>query len=61
MFEFFKLVNTILSKRASHIKIKRTMVYKNKSPFLDETSGLAIAKMLDKEAQSTMMLKLRFY
>ena len=30
------------------------------APFIDETSGLAIVKMLDKKAQNTVMLKFKF-
>ena len=36
------------------------MIYKDRSPILDVVSGLAIVKMLDKKAQSTMMFKLNF-
>ena len=30
------------------------------APFIDEISGIAIIKVLDKNTQSTMMLKLKF-
>ena len=33
---------------------------KIEAPFIDEIAGLAIVKMLDRKAQSTMMLKLKF-
>ena len=36
------------------------MVYKNRSPCVDEMSGLAIVKMLDKKVQSTMIINLKF-
>ena len=33
---------------------------KTEAAFVDEISGLAIVKMLDKKAQNMMMLKLKF-
>ena len=33
---------------------------KVEAPFMDEISGLAIIKVLDKNTQNTMMLKLKF-
>ena len=36
------------------------MVHEDRSPFIDEISGSAIVKMLDKKSQSTLMLKLKF-
>ena len=35
-------------------------MFKVEAPFIDEISGLAIVKILDKLMQSTMMLKLKF-
>ena len=33
---------------------------KIETPFVDEVSGLAMVKVIDKKAQNTMMLKLKF-
>ena len=43
-----------------NFKTKRQKLIKVEGPFLDEISGLAIIKILDKNAQNTMMLKLKF-
>ena len=42
------------------MKPKEQKLVKVKAPFIDEISGLAIAKILDKLTQSVMMLKLKF-
>ena len=42
------------------MKSKEQRLIKVKAPFIDEISGLAIIKVLDKNTQSTMMLKLKF-
>ena len=42
------------------MKPKEQWFIKIEAPFKDEISGLAIVKMLDKKAQNTMMLKLKF-
>ena len=60
MFLFPKWSYTIPSRRISHIETKRAIIYKIEAPFIDKISGLAIVKMLDKKAQNTMMLKLKF-
>ena len=39
---------------------KEQKLIKIEAPFVDEISGLAIVKMLDRKAQKTMMLKLKF-
>ena len=42
------------------MKPKEQKLIKVKVPFIDEISGLATIKVLDKHAQNTMMLKLKF-
>ena len=42
------------------VKPKEQKLVKVEAPFIDEISGLAIAKVLDKNTQNTMMLKLNF-
>ena len=42
------------------MKSKEQRVIKVEAPFIDEMSGLAIIKVLDRNAQNTMMLKLKF-
>ena len=42
------------------LKPKEKKLIKVKTLFIDEISGLAIIKLLDKTTQSTMMLKVKF-
>ena len=42
------------------MKPKEQKLVKVEAPFIDEISGLAIVKLLDKLMQSTMMLKVKF-
>ena len=42
------------------LKSKKQKLIKVEAPFIDEISGLAIIKVLDKTTHSTMMLKLKF-
>ena len=42
------------------MKPKEQKLIKIEAPFVDEMPGLAIIKVLDKNVQSTMMLKLKF-
>ena len=42
------------------LKPKEQKLTKGESPLVDEISGLAIIKVLDKNVQNTMMLKLKF-
>ena len=48
------------SKEQIVLKPKEQKLIKIEAPFVDEISGLAIVKMLDRKAQNTMMLKLKF-
>ena len=41
------------------IKTKEQKLIKVEAPFIDEISGLAIVKILDKTTHSTMILKLK--
>ena len=42
------------------LKLKEQKLIKIRAPFLDEISGLAIIKLLDKSTQSVIMLKVKF-
>ena len=42
------------------LKPKEQRLIKIEAPFIDEISGLAIVEMLDRKAQNTLMLKLKF-
>ena len=42
------------------MKSKECRLIKVEAPFIDEILGLPIVKVLDKNTQSTMMLKLKF-
>ena len=42
------------------LKPKEQKLIKVEAPFIDDISGLAIIKVLDKTTHSTMMLKLKF-
>ena len=42
------------------LKPKEQKLIKIEAPFLDEISGLAIIKLLDKSTQSVIMLKVKF-
>ena len=59
---FSFLNRSILSfpKEQIVLKPKEQKLIKVEAPFMDEISGLAIIKVLDKNAQTTMMLKLIF-
>ena len=49
-----------LSKGVHCIKPKEHKLIKVNAPFIDETSGLVIVKILDGTTHSTMLLKLKF-
>ena len=42
------------------LKLKEQKLIKIEAPFLDEISGLAIIKLLDKSTQSIIILKVKF-
>ena len=60
LFWFLKQVNAHISESRNSVKIKRAKLIKIEAPLLDEISGLAIIKLLDKSTQSIIMLKVKF-
>ena len=60
LFQLLKQVNTHISERRDNIKTKEQKLIKIEAPFLDEISGLAIIKLLQKSTESTIMLKVKF-
>ena len=59
MLQFLKQIPTNFSKECIVLKPEQKLI-KVEAPFIDEISGLAIIKILDKTTQSTMMFKLKF-
>ena len=59
-FNFLNRSLPIFSKEHIILKPKEQKLIKVEAPFVDEISGLAIIKILDKTIQSTIMLKLMF-
>ena len=59
-FNFLNRSLPIYSKRTIVLKPREQKLIKVEAPFIDEISGQAIIKILDKTTQSTMMLKLKF-
>ena len=58
-FSFLSRSIPIFSKECVILKSKEQILIKVEAPFIDEILGLAIIKVLDKNIQSTMMLKLK--
>ena len=59
----FKFLNRSVPTYQEHsmiLKPNEQKLIKVKAPFIDEISGLAIIKMLDKGSHSTLLLKLKF-
>ena len=59
----FQLLNrsvSIFLKEKVILKLREQRLVKVEAPFLDEISGLAIIKLLDKSTQSVIMLKVKF-
>ena len=59
----FKLLNRLLPifpEDRVILKSKEQMLIKVKVPFIDEISGLAIVKILDRGSHSTLLIKLKF-
>ena len=48
------------AKQQIVLKLKEQKFIKIEAPFVNEISGLAIFKILDRKAQNTIMLKLKF-
>ena len=59
-FSFFNRSIPLFPKEKIILKPKEQMLVKVEGPFIDEMSGLAIVKILDKLMQNMMMLKLKF-
>ena len=60
LLQLFKQIHTYISGRRDSVEAKRAKDDKIEAPFLDEISGLAILKLLDKSNQSILMLKVKF-
>ena len=59
-FNFLNRSLLVFTKEHMVLKPNEQKLIKVEVPFIDEISGLAIIKVLDKNTQSTMMLKLKF-
>ena len=59
-FSFLNRLIPFFPKEQIVLKSKVQKLIRVEAPFMDEFSGLAIIKVLDKNAQNTMMLKLTF-
>ena len=59
-FNFLNRSIPIFPKEHTVLKPKEQRLIKVEAPFIDKISRLAIIKVLDKNVQSTMMLKLKF-
>ena len=60
LFSFLNRSITFFPKEQIILKPREQWFIKIEAPFVDEISALAIIRVLDKRAQSTMMLKLKF-
>ena len=59
-FSFLNRSIPTFLKEETVLKPKEQKVIKTKAPFLDEISGIAIIKLLDKSTQNIIMSKVRF-
>ena len=59
-FSFLNRSKPFFPKEQIILKPKEQQFIKIEAPFVDEISGLAIVKMLDKKAHNTVLLKLKF-
>ena len=59
-FKFLNRSLPIFPKECIILKPKEHKLIKVKAPFIEEISGLAIIKILDKSTYSTMLIKLKF-
>ena len=59
-FSFLNTSITFFAKEDSIKTKKKQKLIKIEVPFVDEISGLAIFKIVDRNTQNTMMLKLKF-
>ena len=59
-FSFMNRSIPFFSKEQVILKPREKRFIKIETPFIDEIAGLVIVKMLDRKAQNTLMLKLKF-
>ena len=59
-FKFLNRSLPIFPKEHNALKSKEQKLIKVKAPFIDQISGLAIIKILDGDANSMMLIKLKF-
>ena len=59
-FNFLNRSLPIFLEECIVLKPRKKRLIKVEAPFIDEISGLAIIKILDKTTYSSMMLKLKF-
>ena len=59
-FSFLNRSIPFFAKEWIVLKPKEQKLRKIEAPFVDDISGLVIIKILDRKAQNTMMLKLKF-
>ena len=59
-YNFLNVSIPIFPKECIVLKPKEQRLIRVEAPLIDEISGLVIIKVLDKNTQSTMMLKLKF-
>ena len=59
-FSFLNRLIPFFPKEQIVLKPKEQKLIKIEAPFVDEISGLAIVKILNRKAQNIMMLKLKF-
>ena len=59
-FEFFNRLVPIYPEKEIILKPDEQKLVKVKAPFVDESSGLAIIKIIDRKTNSTLLIKLKF-
>ena len=59
-FKFFNRSLPIFPMDHIILKLKEQKLIKVKAPFIDEISGLAIVKILDRGTHNTLLIKLKF-
>ena len=58
LFQCFEQIDYFLSKRTNSFETRRIEINKKEAQFVDEISGFAIVKILERKVQNTMMLNL---
>ena len=59
-FEFLNRSVPIYPEKEIILKLDEQKLVKVKAPFIDEISGLAIIKIIDRKTNSTLLIKLKF-